>query len=379
MRNLTIFALIVFFTLVASGCIPEDKNGPPDTTTNQPFERDTTADTVETEEDTGGMDGGGADTGEVGDSGSDMDVMDGGGDTSDVGAVAADTGGPTDVGDTSDASDTSDAGDTSDTGDTSDAGDADGGADVDVGPMAVCGDGVIEGSEQCDDSNTKDSDGCSSACDIEPGWGCANAINLNTGSDGQGGQLAPGTADPIWNWAKGTLNMDGSTPASVPGGLTWSPATVIRACTGSWHGATPPAQWINTSGWDAAQSACSPHPNPMPATLRYYRATFNIDNAQAAAATTLRGDLWADNQVTRIFINGTEVTEYTPPTGNQSSFTTGDVVTFGSWSSSYYQAGQNEMVIAVKNLSTTTPGNPEGLLVRVDDAFKVGSVCTMQP
>ena len=37
------------------------------------------------------------------------------------------------------------------------------------------------------------------------------------------------------------------------------------------------------------------------------------------------------------------------------------------------------MVVAVKNLSATTPDNPEGLLVRVPDAFKVGSICTKMP
>lgn len=30
--------------------------------------------------------------------------------------------------------------------------------------MAVCGDGSMEGPEKCDDGNTADGDGCSSAC-----------------------------------------------------------------------------------------------------------------------------------------------------------------------------------------------------------------------
>src|ERR1700759_3990174 len=32
-----------------------------------------------------------------------------------------------------------------------------------------CGDGMISGSEQCDDGNTVDGDGCSHACMLEPG------------------------------------------------------------------------------------------------------------------------------------------------------------------------------------------------------------------
>jgi fibro-slime domain-containing protein len=37
---------------------------------------------------------------------------------------------------------------------------------------AQCGDGVVAGSEQCDDGNTVSGDGCSSTCQVEPGWQC---------------------------------------------------------------------------------------------------------------------------------------------------------------------------------------------------------------
>ena len=37
---------------------------------------------------------------------------------------------------------------------------------------AICGDGIIEGAEECDDGNTNDGDGCSGICDIE--WGVLN-------------------------------------------------------------------------------------------------------------------------------------------------------------------------------------------------------------
>jgi fibro-slime domain-containing protein len=35
-----------------------------------------------------------------------------------------------------------------------------------------CGNGTKEGAEECDDGNTKDGDGCSAACKLEPGWKC---------------------------------------------------------------------------------------------------------------------------------------------------------------------------------------------------------------
>lgn len=36
----------------------------------------------------------------------------------------------------------------------------------------VCGNGVVEKGEQCDDGNTSNDDGCSSTCQLEPGWSC---------------------------------------------------------------------------------------------------------------------------------------------------------------------------------------------------------------
>ncbi len=39
--------------------------------------------------------------------------------------------------------------------------------------MPVCGDGKIEGLEQCEDGNQVSGDGCSAECETEPGWFCA--------------------------------------------------------------------------------------------------------------------------------------------------------------------------------------------------------------
>ena len=36
----------------------------------------------------------------------------------------------------------------------------------------ICGDGLLKGSEQCDDQNLTNSDGCSSTCAAEHGWTC---------------------------------------------------------------------------------------------------------------------------------------------------------------------------------------------------------------
>lgn len=37
----------------------------------------------------------------------------------------------------------------------------------------ICGDGLVRGDEQCDDGNTRDGDGCSATCHIEQGWACS--------------------------------------------------------------------------------------------------------------------------------------------------------------------------------------------------------------
>ncbi|HEY4106057.1 MAG TPA: DUF4215 domain-containing protein, partial [Polyangiaceae bacterium] len=63
---------------------------------------------------------------------------------------------------------------------TGDMPDASGGSssmgEAGAGPMAaICGDGVVSGSEECDDGNTKAGDGCKGDCTVEPGYMCTVA------------------------------------------------------------------------------------------------------------------------------------------------------------------------------------------------------------
>jgi fibro-slime domain-containing protein len=44
----------------------------------------------------------------------------------------------------------------------------------------ACGDGIVNGAEACDDGNLLNSDGCSSACTIEPGFTCSVAPCVGT-------------------------------------------------------------------------------------------------------------------------------------------------------------------------------------------------------
>ena len=46
------------------------------------------------------------------------------------------------------------------------------GTGIDRPGGGTCGDGIIERSEQCDDGNTTNADGCSRLCQIEANWDC---------------------------------------------------------------------------------------------------------------------------------------------------------------------------------------------------------------
>ena len=41
---------------------------------------------------------------------------------------------------------------------------------------AVCGNGVLDAGEACEDGNTTNGDGCDDTCAIESGWDCTEAI-----------------------------------------------------------------------------------------------------------------------------------------------------------------------------------------------------------
>jgi cysteine-rich repeat protein len=58
--------------------------------------------------------------------------------------------------------------------------------------LSNCGNGVVEGAEECDDGDTVDGDGCSSSCKIERGWSCnGNPSKCVQGGSGGGGAPAP--------------------------------------------------------------------------------------------------------------------------------------------------------------------------------------------
>ena len=45
-------------------------------------------------------------------------------------------------------------------------------------PVAVCGDGIVQGGETCDDGNVNNGDGCSSACQVQAGFTCSGSPSV---------------------------------------------------------------------------------------------------------------------------------------------------------------------------------------------------------
>ncbi len=93
-----------------------------------------------------------------------------------------------------------------------------------------CGDGVIDPSETCDDSNTADGDGCSATCAVEPCWVCTGEPSSCSAAP-RGGcvgaarsfvfvkdQANPSRRQITWRWREGTATVgDFGDPAATSG------------------------------------------------------------------------------------------------------------------------------------------------------------------
>jgi cysteine-rich repeat protein len=104
-----------------------------------------------------------------------------------------------------------------------------------LAPDPVCGDGVVEGSERCDDGNTLNGDGCSSSCQVESGWTCNadSPTNCTTSLRDQGNTILD-TSNNL-EWLKFSQTEGESYNQVVAGFLTanpgWAYATVAQVCT----------------------------------------------------------------------------------------------------------------------------------------------------
>ncbi len=66
--------------------------------------------------------------------------------------------------------------------------------------LPICGDGVLDPGEACDDDNADDGDGCSSSCQVEDGWVCTDPTSGSSGTDVVvDGSFEAGPSGGTWN------------------------------------------------------------------------------------------------------------------------------------------------------------------------------------
>ncbi len=115
------------------------------------------------------------------------------------------------------------------------------------GGTAVCGNGIVELSEQCDDGNTSNGDGCSSTCTIESGYTCAGSPSACVTTCGDGIMAGIEQCDD-----GNTSNGDGcSSTCTMESGYT---------CTGSPSLCTLDSYAITTSSDPNGSVSCTPNP-----------------------------------------------------------------------------------------------------------------------
>ena len=115
----------------------------------------------------------------------------------------------------------------------------------------ACADGIVDGSEQCDDGNTASGDACSATCTIEPGWTCSGQPSVCT----RGGCV-------VNSFSEFAVETDPCVPMTAGAQLTVRKVTLLCA-----HGQPAPA--LTRAGGAASRPATSPTP---PAGARARRA-----------------------------------------------------------------------------------------------------------
>lgn len=126
---------------------------------------------------------------------------------------------------------------------TADAGggQAIGGASTTTAPVAGCGDGILDATEQCDDANQASEDGCSSMCQVETGWQCRKAGQHCVPICGDSKKVGTETCD---DGNKDNTDGCSSTCLTEPG----------YACTGTGNGSC--RQFICGDGYVHPGEAC---------------------------------------------------------------------------------------------------------------------------
>jgi len=70
-----------------------------------------------------------------------------------------------------------------------------------IGVGAVCGDGILDSGEACDDGNGVTGDGCTSMCQVEPGFTCNDPTPAQSINGVPDGGFESGTPNAVWSEA----------------------------------------------------------------------------------------------------------------------------------------------------------------------------------
>ncbi|MBC7462324.1 MAG: fibro-slime domain-containing protein, partial [Thermoleophilia bacterium] len=142
---------------------------------------------------------------------------------------------------------------------------------------AICGDGSLQTGEACDDGNLHNADGCSSTCTVEPGFACS-AVNASEPAtfvttivyrDFRGADLAGGHLD--------FQNANGAETGIVKAalGADHKPQYRSATTTATTHGAGPFAQWYkDTTGVNLTYAENLSLARTAPGTYVYDNAAF---------------------------------------------------------------------------------------------------------
>jgi cysteine-rich repeat protein len=123
--------------------------------------------------------------------------------------------------------------------------------------FATCGNGIVEAGESCDDGNITNGDGCSSTCNVQPGFSCVGSPSVCTAICGDGLIAGAETCDD-----GNTTNGDGCTSTcNVQAGYTCigqpSVCTPITICGDGIVAGTESCDDGNTTSGDGCTSTCS--------------------------------------------------------------------------------------------------------------------------
>lgn len=140
-----------------------------------------------------------------------------------------------------------------------------------------CGDGRVDSSQACDDTNVANGDGCSEQCTVENNYTCTPQL-FSSGSNQMNGILAPGAQDLVWQYSDSLMGARAA-------------ALVTDTCSGEWQPPFLDARWIN-------KASCAQNSNGKV----YFHAPFDLlPNFSADAIVYFA--LWADDTIDGLHIN----------------------------------------------------------------------------